>query len=247
MIQSKDRELTEVLDELAKAKSLLAKLGVSGYTEIASICGWEHFVDHHTLENDFLLLFEYIGNSTFFVTISDDSSGERTYEGMGDEISTLGYTAFFSYTRSRTSRSSEDYKYAKDLALYIQPNRHLFSPTKSIICSLLEASPMQSLSTCGLSVENEKCMDDLVQASRAISRYKHGHMSEYLTNPFGICLVTLATKSQALTSTRPTTASSTNCPAHVQYQVASGNRPSVARVCIGGNIARDLSNFVWVI
>ncbi|KAL2553965.1 hypothetical protein Fot_07584 [Forsythia ovata] len=33
MIQAKDRELTEVLNELAKAKSLLAKLGVPGYTE----------------------------------------------------------------------------------------------------------------------------------------------------------------------------------------------------------------------
>ncbi|KAL2550515.1 hypothetical protein Fot_12045 [Forsythia ovata] len=33
MIQAKDRELTEVLNELAKAKSLLAKLGVLGYTE----------------------------------------------------------------------------------------------------------------------------------------------------------------------------------------------------------------------
>ncbi|KAL2551507.1 hypothetical protein Fot_05126 [Forsythia ovata] len=33
MIQAKDRELTEVSNELAKAKSLLAKLGVSGYTE----------------------------------------------------------------------------------------------------------------------------------------------------------------------------------------------------------------------
>ncbi|KAL2507737.1 Uncharacterized protein Fot_31384 [Forsythia ovata] len=34
MIQAKDRELTEVLNELAKAKSLLAKLGVPGYTEM---------------------------------------------------------------------------------------------------------------------------------------------------------------------------------------------------------------------
>ncbi|KAL2487744.1 hypothetical protein Fot_41036 [Forsythia ovata] len=33
MIQAKDRELTKVLDELAKAKGLLAKLGVPGYTE----------------------------------------------------------------------------------------------------------------------------------------------------------------------------------------------------------------------
>ncbi|KAL2559474.1 hypothetical protein Fot_04213 [Forsythia ovata] len=33
MIQAKDRELTEVLNELAKAKGLLAKLGVPGYTE----------------------------------------------------------------------------------------------------------------------------------------------------------------------------------------------------------------------
>ncbi|KAL2489272.1 hypothetical protein Fot_42564 [Forsythia ovata] len=33
MIQAKDRELSEVLNELAKAKSLLAKLGVPGYTE----------------------------------------------------------------------------------------------------------------------------------------------------------------------------------------------------------------------
>ncbi|KAL2553869.1 Uncharacterized protein Fot_07488 [Forsythia ovata] len=33
MIQAKDRELTEVLNELAKAKSLLAKLGILGYTE----------------------------------------------------------------------------------------------------------------------------------------------------------------------------------------------------------------------
>ncbi|KAL2473512.1 hypothetical protein Fot_49248 [Forsythia ovata] len=33
MIQAKDRELTKVLNELAKAKSLLAKLGVPGYTE----------------------------------------------------------------------------------------------------------------------------------------------------------------------------------------------------------------------
>ncbi|KAL2530750.1 hypothetical protein Fot_23351 [Forsythia ovata] len=33
MIQVKDRELTEVLNELAKAKGLLAKLGVPGYTE----------------------------------------------------------------------------------------------------------------------------------------------------------------------------------------------------------------------
>ncbi|KAL2553798.1 hypothetical protein Fot_07417 [Forsythia ovata] len=32
MIQAKDRELTEILNELAKAKGLLAKLGVSGYT-----------------------------------------------------------------------------------------------------------------------------------------------------------------------------------------------------------------------
>ncbi|KAL2558724.1 hypothetical protein Fot_03463 [Forsythia ovata] len=31
--KAKDRELTEVSDELAKAKSLLAKLGVPGYTE----------------------------------------------------------------------------------------------------------------------------------------------------------------------------------------------------------------------
>ncbi|KAL2493544.1 Cytidylyltransferase-like domain-containing protein [Forsythia ovata] len=34
MIHAKDRELTEVLNELAKAKGLLAKLGVPGYTEI---------------------------------------------------------------------------------------------------------------------------------------------------------------------------------------------------------------------
>ncbi|KAL2496545.1 hypothetical protein Fot_40302 [Forsythia ovata] len=33
MIQAKDRELTEFLNELAKAKGLLAKLGVPGYTE----------------------------------------------------------------------------------------------------------------------------------------------------------------------------------------------------------------------
>ncbi|KAL2553451.1 hypothetical protein Fot_07070 [Forsythia ovata] len=33
MIQAKDRELTEVSNELAKAKGLLAKLGVPGYTE----------------------------------------------------------------------------------------------------------------------------------------------------------------------------------------------------------------------
>ncbi|KAL2530958.1 hypothetical protein Fot_23559 [Forsythia ovata] len=33
MIQAKDRELIEVLNELTKAKSLLAKLGVPGYTE----------------------------------------------------------------------------------------------------------------------------------------------------------------------------------------------------------------------
>ncbi|KAL2545004.1 hypothetical protein Fot_14237 [Forsythia ovata] len=33
MIQAKDRELTKVLNELTKAKSLLAKLGVPGYTE----------------------------------------------------------------------------------------------------------------------------------------------------------------------------------------------------------------------
>ncbi|KAL2530839.1 hypothetical protein Fot_23440 [Forsythia ovata] len=33
MIQAKDRELTEVSNELAKAKALLAKLGVPGYTE----------------------------------------------------------------------------------------------------------------------------------------------------------------------------------------------------------------------
>ncbi|KAL2494068.1 hypothetical protein Fot_37825 [Forsythia ovata] len=33
MIQAKDRELIEVLNELAKAKGLLAKLGVPGYTE----------------------------------------------------------------------------------------------------------------------------------------------------------------------------------------------------------------------
>ncbi|KAL2529703.1 hypothetical protein Fot_22304 [Forsythia ovata] len=33
MIQAKDRELTEVLNELANAKGLLAKLGVPGYTE----------------------------------------------------------------------------------------------------------------------------------------------------------------------------------------------------------------------
>ncbi|KAL2520821.1 hypothetical protein Fot_24744 [Forsythia ovata] len=33
MIQAKDRELTEVLSELAKAKGLLAKLGVPGYIE----------------------------------------------------------------------------------------------------------------------------------------------------------------------------------------------------------------------
>ncbi|KAL2520675.1 hypothetical protein Fot_24598 [Forsythia ovata] len=33
MIQAKDRELTEVLNELAKAKGLLEKLGVPGYTE----------------------------------------------------------------------------------------------------------------------------------------------------------------------------------------------------------------------
>ncbi|KAL2514529.1 hypothetical protein Fot_28500 [Forsythia ovata] len=33
MIQAKDRELTEVLNELTKAKGLLAKLGVPGYTE----------------------------------------------------------------------------------------------------------------------------------------------------------------------------------------------------------------------
>ncbi|KAL2489789.1 Uncharacterized protein Fot_43081 [Forsythia ovata] len=33
MIQAKDRELTEVPNELAKAKGLLAKLGVPGYTE----------------------------------------------------------------------------------------------------------------------------------------------------------------------------------------------------------------------
>ncbi|KAL2538391.1 hypothetical protein Fot_19782 [Forsythia ovata] len=33
MIQAKDKELTEVLNELTKAKDLLAKLGVPGYTE----------------------------------------------------------------------------------------------------------------------------------------------------------------------------------------------------------------------
>ncbi|KAL2559788.1 hypothetical protein Fot_04527 [Forsythia ovata] len=33
MIQAKDKELTEVLNELTKAKGLLAKLGVPGYTE----------------------------------------------------------------------------------------------------------------------------------------------------------------------------------------------------------------------
>ncbi|KAL2529202.1 hypothetical protein Fot_21803 [Forsythia ovata] len=33
MIHAKDRELTEVLNELTKAKGLLAKLGVTGYTE----------------------------------------------------------------------------------------------------------------------------------------------------------------------------------------------------------------------
>ncbi|KAL2553184.1 hypothetical protein Fot_06803 [Forsythia ovata] len=33
MIQSKDKELTEVLNELMKAKGLLAKLGVPGYAE----------------------------------------------------------------------------------------------------------------------------------------------------------------------------------------------------------------------
>ncbi|KAL2508194.1 hypothetical protein Fot_31841 [Forsythia ovata] len=34
MIQAKDKELTEVLNELTKAKGLLAKLGVPGYTEM---------------------------------------------------------------------------------------------------------------------------------------------------------------------------------------------------------------------
>ncbi|KAL2519961.1 hypothetical protein Fot_23884 [Forsythia ovata] len=33
MIQAKDKKLTEVLNELTKAKGLLAKLGVSGYSE----------------------------------------------------------------------------------------------------------------------------------------------------------------------------------------------------------------------
>ncbi|KAL2496241.1 hypothetical protein Fot_39998 [Forsythia ovata] len=33
MIHAKDRELTEVLNELTKAKGLLAKLGVPGYTK----------------------------------------------------------------------------------------------------------------------------------------------------------------------------------------------------------------------
>ncbi|KAL2515264.1 Uncharacterized protein Fot_29235 [Forsythia ovata] len=33
MIHAKDKELTEVLNELTKAKGLLAKLGVPGYTE----------------------------------------------------------------------------------------------------------------------------------------------------------------------------------------------------------------------
>ncbi|KAL2551996.1 hypothetical protein Fot_05615 [Forsythia ovata] len=33
MIQAKDKELTEVLNELTKAKGLLAKLGVPGYAE----------------------------------------------------------------------------------------------------------------------------------------------------------------------------------------------------------------------
>ncbi|KAL2500585.1 TF-B3 domain-containing protein [Forsythia ovata] len=57
--------------------------------------GWENFVDYHTLENDFLLLFEYIGNSKFFVTIFNDSSMERTYKGMRDEeFYALGYPAF---------------------------------------------------------------------------------------------------------------------------------------------------------
>ncbi|KAL2488101.1 hypothetical protein Fot_41393 [Forsythia ovata] len=37
MIQAKDKELTEVLNELTKAKGLLAKLGVPGYAETECI------------------------------------------------------------------------------------------------------------------------------------------------------------------------------------------------------------------
>ncbi|KAL2550448.1 B3 DNA binding domain [Forsythia ovata] len=58
--------------------------------------GWEHFVDHHTLEDDYVLMFEYIGNSIFYVTLLDNSSVARTFQdGISDEeFSTLGYPAF---------------------------------------------------------------------------------------------------------------------------------------------------------
>ncbi|KAL2549591.1 Uncharacterized protein Fot_11121 [Forsythia ovata] len=57
MIQAKDRELTEVLNELAKAKGLLAKLGVPGYTETAIISGCQERTPPYSFAGEISNLF----------------------------------------------------------------------------------------------------------------------------------------------------------------------------------------------
>ncbi|XP_022881912.1 B3 domain-containing protein At4g01580-like [Olea europaea var. sylvestris] len=56
--------------------------------------GWPQFFDHHNLEDGYVLVFEYNGNSTFDVSIFECSGVEVTYESDRD------FTYWYSYLPS---------------------------------------------------------------------------------------------------------------------------------------------------
>ncbi|KAL2535868.1 GTP-binding protein EngA [Forsythia ovata] len=93
MIQAKDRELTEVLNELTKAKSLLDKLGVPGQ-EIPAHCGQEirSVLNQSTLQwaGD-----QFVGVSDCFVaawsTEEDETSSQKDARGKQKTSKNITY------------------------------------------------------------------------------------------------------------------------------------------------------------